>query len=403
MEFASSAWHVLSAFMTFALGTVIALMIGVRLGLGRGRSIFLYLWHSIFCVIYAFVVVEFGGDSLVYFEESLTLDQDFSFGTIAVNYLTGIFSNQLDFSFLGTFLVFNIFGVIGMLAFDAALQQASRGKDVWVRRMASLIVLLPSLSFWTSAIGKDGIAFMATGLALWANLALSRRFAIMGLSVALMFFVRPHIAALMIAAIGATVMVSSRITWPQRLTVAVILTLAAALVVPYALNYGRLDDANSVADVAEYVETRQAYNQEGGGAIQLENISLPMQLFAYVFRPLPFEANSLLALAASMDNVLILLTFIVGGRGILKGGLSETLGNRAFLWIYSSVSWLIAASMTANLGISVRQKWMFLPMVIFVLVCSANGARRSNRRSGEPLVLVTGKKVTEKLGNGASR
>lgn len=39
--------------------------------------------------------------------------------------------------------------------------------------------------------------------------------------------------------------------------------------------------------------------------------------------------------------------------------------------------WLIFATTTANLGIAVRQKWMFAPMLIFLLL-SVTGIRKVN-------------------------
>ena len=50
-----------------------------------------------------------------------------------------------------------------------------------------------------------------------------------------------------------------------------------------------------------------------GGAVDIASMSLPMQLFTYMFRPLPMEASSVFQLASSVDNVILLYLMVVGG------------------------------------------------------------------------------------------
>ena len=100
-------------------------------------------------------------------------------------------------------------------------------------------------------------------------------------------------------------------------------------------------------------------------------MSLPMQLFTYLFRPLPIEANGIFAFAASLDNAVLLFIFIWGGREMVKQRMRHKLvflENRIFLWVYALSAWLVLSMTTANLGISVRQKWMFAPMLIFLFI-----------------------------------
>src|SRR5690606_6325284 len=96
-------------------------------------------------------------------------------GTAAVSYITIFFASILGLSFLGTFIAFSLFGYLGLMAVDASLRIATENKSRFVRYFATLIVLLPSISFWSSAIGKDALSFMAAGLILWAALNPARR------------------------------------------------------------------------------------------------------------------------------------------------------------------------------------------------------------------------------------
>src|SRR3546814_1251056 len=85
-------------------------------------------------------------------------------------------------------------------------------------------------------------------------------------------------------------------------------------------------------------------------------MSLPVQLFSYLFRPLPYEAGSIFGLAASMDNVILIFLALVSGIQLFKHRRKKLAGNRAFMWFYCLLTWVVLAITTANLGIAVRSE-----------------------------------------------
>lgn len=384
VELVSSGWHVLSAALMFVVGGVASVRIGALLHTSNKRALGLYLWHTLFCFVYIFYVINSGGDALTYYRASLSGNIDFSFGTAAVETITAFFSTVLGLSLLGTFLGYNLIGALGLLAFDAALQAETADRRPLVRRLATFIVVLPSVSFWSSAIGKDSMALLAAGLALWAALALKRRAWLMLAAIALMLLVRPHIAALMVGALALSMIGQRRIGLAERFAIGGIALVLAVVLVPVAMTASGLRSDAGVADVTEYIDNRQNSNMEGGGGVDISHMALPLKLFTYLFRPMPYEAHNLPALAASIDNVALLLLVLAGLPQLLKRRTRGGRENRAFLWLYALSAWLLLALTTANLGISVRQKWMFAPMLIFLMI-SAMGHRtdpRLERRDG---------------------
>lgn len=380
MQLIASSWQVITTLLVFLVSIIIATAISKPFRTRQRRSVLLYLWHTIFCVIYALYVIKYKGDALYYYQESLNASTAFSLGTESISFITIFFTRVLGLSFLGTFFAYSIFGFMGLLAFDASLRAATAGKSRNMRRFATVIVLLPSISFWSSAIGKDSLAFMATGFALWAALNLKHRTWLMIVAILTMLLVRPHIAGIMIVALAASQLIQRGIPMRRRLLLGGTALAASAVMVPLALNYAGLVSDPTSSDVVSYIEQRQQYNQEGGGGIDISSMSLPMQLITYLFRPLPFEASSLFSLAASVDNVVLLLMFLVGGRQILKRRKPALKGNRTFLWLYSLLAWVILAVNTANMGISMRQKWMVAPMLIFLLISLMGKPRRAPQR-----------------------
>ncbi|WP_199748548.1 hypothetical protein [Candidimonas sp. SYP-B2681] len=373
--------HLASALLVFLAGLFITLSIGKRLQLPQRRTLLLYMWHSLFCVVYAVYAITNGADALVYYIKAMNGEFMLSVGTGAVVSIATLFVTGLNLSFLGACLLFNIFGSIGLLAFDASLRATTVDKSALVRRFATLIVFLPSISFWTSALGKDSLAFMATGLALWSAMNLKRRALLMVAAVGIMLLVRPHIAGIMVIALTGSLVFQKSIPLPQRMLLGGVALAATAAMIPFALNYAGVGEGAGAEDLASYVEQRQSVNTQGGSSIDISSMSLPMQLYSYLFRPLPFEAGSIFALAASADNLLLLFLIVAGSFKMLKRNKQVSDTNRTFLWIYSLLSWLVLAMTTANLGISVRQKWMFAPMLILLFI-SVLGKSRQRQGSG---------------------
>lgn len=240
--------------------------------------------------------------------------------------------------------------------------------NLLTQRLATLIIFLPSVSFWSSALGKDSMSFMAVGLALWAALDLGRRAWLMVFAVVVMLLVRPHMAGMMVMGLTLATLLDARTSLGKKLILGGIALAVAAALVPFALRYAGVGETVSAEALTSYVEQRQSYNMEGGGGVDIASMSLPMQLFTYMFRPLVFEAHTVFALAAAFDNLILLYLFIAGGWALWQGrrtGLGE---NRVFMWTYALLAWLVLALTTANLGIAVRQKWMFAPMLIFLLI-----------------------------------
>jgi len=375
-----SPWELLGALMVFSIGFIIAWFVRVPFGLSVARASVLYVWHTVFCVAYALYVIKYGGDSLNYYISAQRGDLEFSFGTAAVKVITAFFVGVLDFSFIATFLLFNIFGTIGLFAYDASLKTASANKPKWVRLIATVVVFLPSVSFWSAGLGKDAIAFMAAGLALWSAIKLERRVWLMLWAMFFMLVVRPHVAGMMLFAITLAILAQKNIArWKRTLLFFLALFLGIGLL-PFVLKYAGLEDSSGVEDLQTYIEQRQGYNMEGGGGVDISSMSPPMQLFTYLFRPLPNEAGGFAAFAASLDNVVLLgvcLLAIVTWVLRRQRGLP---GNRVFMFLFAMVAWVTLAITTSNLGISVRQKWMFLPFLLFLAISILGRHSRKQRQ-----------------------
>lgn len=368
--FFDSSFDVFSAFIVFIVCASFILSIAKVFNSSHIRALGLYIWHTIFTLAYAYITTLMIADSISYYFNSLGELHGFRIGTLAVEYFTAIFTKGLGLSYIGTFLVFNFFGAVGLIAVDAALRHATEDKSKFVKQLALIVVLLPSMSFWTGAIGKDSLAFMATGLSLWSAIHIKQRYFMMIIAIVVMFIVRPHIAGIMVLSLAFSFVLSGGLSVLKKLIFSALSFTGVILILPVMFNYIGLSSGVSIKLIQDNIERRQGYNQEGGGGMDISSMSLPEQLFSYLFRPLPYEVHSFFSLIASLDNLILLLVFflfIVGFLRIKKSTilLMHPCENRWFMFVFSITILLILAVTTANMGIAVRQKWMFMPFFLY--------------------------------------
>ena len=366
----SSPVQIFSSFVIFLGGMALAFYLSRKFKVARSRALLLYFWHTFFSFVYIAYVLNFGGDATMYFHSSFSNDLSMSLGTGGVRFFVHILTQVFGLSFLGCSLFFQTFGFVGLLAFDAALRDVTSQKLRKVRLLATFIVFLPSVSFWSSGLGKDSLSFFSVGLALWAALDMRKRWWLLVVSTSMMLLVRPHMAGMLGLGMAGSFLLQRGIPVAQRVLFGGMAIAASASMVPLGLNYAGVSSDAGAIELIEYIGSRQSHNLTGGGAVDISSMSLPFQLFTYLFRPTLVEVRDIFSLAAALDNLVLLGLFVLGGWALLKKPLPTHLlsHNRAFLWIYSGAAWVILAMTTANLGIALRQKWMFAPMLIFLFI-----------------------------------
>ena len=109
----------------------------------------------------------------------------------------------------------------------------------------------------------------------------------------------------------------------------------------------------------------------GGSSLDISGMSPPMQLATYLYRPLPFEAHNVTALAASLENVFLLLlsagaVFVIqGGLVLLAGVLAPFMTAAAINEMTCAGSILIIMIGTNLMGITKIKVADFLPAILF--------------------------------------
>ena len=128
----------------------------------------------------------------------------------------------------------------------------------------------------------------------------------------------------------------------------------------------------------DYIKQKQGFNIRGfDGGIDISSMPFILKMFTYIFRPLPFEAHNFLSFLSSIDNLIILVLFILSLFSVVVSkrkifSLSDFKENRWFLLFFALGGIAISSLITSNFGISARQKWMFLPILIYFIFLFMN-------------------------------
>ena len=371
--------------LVLLVGGTLCVLIGKWLQIRAIMTVAIYAWHTLHAYLYSSYILTFGGDAFVYYQKARFDYVQPSLGTEFIVWVTSI-PVSMGFTYSSLSFLYHTAGALGLLFFYAALRE-SAGESARSLPMRALILLccfIPSLSFWTSGIGKDSVAFLCVGLFLWSTLNLGRRQVLAIVAVLIMMFVRPHVAVLMVISAAIGTMFVPRLRTSVRFGIAAIATAAAVFAVPMALVYS---GSTRFGSIGEYIVERQEQNLQGGSSVDIIGMNPALRLLSFLYRPLPNETSGAAQLAASLDNVLLILLTALGIVAVFRAGFIRVFRNHGIALIYGLMTLVMLSQVTANLGLASRQKWMLIPALMIVLVGALAMARKdkADKRQLYPL------------------
>jgi hypothetical protein len=370
----------------FALVGILISIAGFRFArVSEARSrmvlfVLLLLTHLGASIAYFLYAQEFGGDVSLYYEDP--------FGSYGINSgLSTIFViNFVQFSkeyfggsFLDYFLLFQAMGFWGLLfvlrTFDDI--HSELGQPTFNR--VYLLLFLPGLHFWTSAIGKDAPIFLGVAMCTWAAFRLQARYLAFAAGVVISVLFRPHIALIALIALALTVLFARNTSLLARVALLVIvaggITSVGGLV---SDSFNGLNISNTDS-VTEFLETKSSVSEESGGDINIIGASFPVKLFSLLFRPFFIDATGLLGYVASLENVVLLVvigTLIWRFRTVLA--LARAAMFARFAVLFFLMLTILLAMVNYNVGLGLRQKMMMMPCLLafFAAMVAVRTARR---------------------------
>jgi hypothetical protein len=297
--------------------------------------------------------------------------------TNLINNICGIVMLVTRDALPALFLVFALSALWGGFFFYRAFQIAFPQGDQ--KLFGLLIFLLPSILFWSSAIGKDGPAQLFIGISCYGYARWSQRPNISAgliciVGVVGMTAIRPHIGAMLALAMAVPYAFgSSRSNWMNKSAKILIVPIVFAATFALVKQAGEFVGVESGSAQAGFdrANTLTTNTQTGGSAFNGGG-SLPVRIAespVLVFRPFPWEIHNATTLFSSIEAT-GLLVFCWSRRRELRVITKEWREPYVmFLMFYTVLFSLSFAAATSNFGILVRQRIMLLPMFL-MLFCA---------------------------------
>jgi hypothetical protein len=297
--------------------------------------------------------------------------------TNLINNMCGIAALLIGDALPTLFIAFSLVSLAGAYLFYRTFIIAFPHGDRWL--FGLLVVLSPSLLFWSSFIGKDALIQFFIALTCFGFAKIAQRpspkgvlLCAIGLTGALL--IRAHVASMLAIAITFPYAVG-RSTARGASTVARIVLIPLLVSGTYFLisqagNFIDLSHENSTT-VFQQADTITRNSQIGGSAFN-EGTSLTVRIAEspfLLFRPFPWEMHSVMALAPAIESVGWLLLCWFRRREIWSTLRHWRDPYVAFLLMYSVVFLITFGGAISNFGILLRQRIMMTPLVL-MLVCA---------------------------------
>ena len=248
-------------------------------------------------------------------------------------------------------------------------------------RYGVLVLFLPSMLYWPSAIGKEGWAIFCLGLASYGVARVLTRsiplgLVIIGAGIFGVSLVRPHVALTIFSgvALAAALGKSQR---PGVKTSALRLVLFGALVVLGLVLASSTAEFFGVPSLNqetgnEILNEAEGRTSEAGSAfspVRMSNpANVPLAIVTVLFRPFPFEASSAVSAASSIEGVALFGLMCVSWRRLLS--VPRCMRNQPYVayCIGILITFIYAFSSFSNFGILARQRVQVLPFFL-ALAC----------------------------------
>lgn len=292
-------------------------------------------------------------------------------GTQFMFFPTGAVAALVGSGMVTQFIVFALFSFVGLVAFGLAFHRSNPG--ISARRYLRWIWLFPALWFWPSAIGKEALILMGSGLAVlgYGGHRDRIRWPVMALGLALVFAIRPQVAMIFFVSLMLAQWAGNEQRWSFGRVVQGGLMVAISVAGIWFAKQSLETDATSGESIAQYMERRADVRNKGAGGIKTGDVTLrgvPPALMNVWFRPFPWEAKSATTLFSALEITGLWGVAVARRRRLianLKAWRSDRLLRLAipFLALYS-----VSAGMTMwNLGIVARQRTLLFPFFFLLL------------------------------------
>ncbi|KAB1155841.1 hypothetical protein [Flavobacterium luteum] len=334
----------------------------------------LFIYHCLF-IYFAYIIriVRGKSDALLYWAITFDIDKyswlSFAkFGTPFIIFINYPFI-KLGFPFWFGFILYGLVGFLGVLMYIKWIHIVLGTK--WFIQgfnMIPVLYFLPNLHFWTSGLGKEPLVFFGLASVFYAFTIEAYKSFSFVVGALLILIIRPHVALMLLLSWALVYFFKRKISLKKRLlfTLIYVLILSFLLYIVFKMTHIRYWDWQRINYFNEYSIHSFRFS---GSYVPMLDYNWFYKMFSFYFRPLFYDANSILSLFSSLENVFVLSIHIIGLYFIVRFR-NKIIFTEWLKWIlvFTLVCGILYVERYANLGIFMRTKMMFQPFIIVGLL-----------------------------------
>jgi hypothetical protein len=360
----------------------------------------LFWYHLFLSIVYYIYAVFNPSDSQFYYEKVVRNFRGpnwFDFYGTSTTFIewTGYpFIKWFGFTYEAMMALFTLFGFLGFIFFFRFFRERiAFTSKLFGFDLLHLIFLLPNLHFWSGSFGKGSFIFLGIGLLFYSLNNIPKRYWVLLVGALITYHIRPHILLVILASslIGFTFS-SKGLGWGIKILMIGIAGVVLSFIYQDVLKSVGLETDTIFTDGLDMGHRAYELSKATSG-LDITTMSLPMQVFTFLFRPLFFDASGLLGLIVSFENVFLLaITLIFIFEGGIPYIIKSDFAVKTAFFSFITVS-VALAQVSGNLGIAIRQKSQVMILFLFVIIQmyddKKKGAfkarmRAAKRRAAEP-------------------
>ena len=324
--------------------------------------------------IYFNITDPFATDTKAHFYNNFKFDSDtFIIGDNLIYGINLFFSEILLFNFT-TVNLFTIFpSFLSTLLLLSIISEIDNGKK---KIILYLILIIPSINFWTIGMNKDMFSHLSLSIFLYG--IYKKNFFLIVLSLVLTFFIRPYLTFVILISLLVILFFKIIFQFKSNFTIKNIFLIFMSISVVYFVLLFLLGPFGIQfidGEIPKIIKNLQSHYTNSRLGIPVDQIYV-LRLFNYLFYPLPWsdQTTEFALLIIMFENFLILFVFIYLFIS------SKSFMNKNYLYFFGLMSFTLLLIMlsliTSNYGIAFRQKWMIIPFLLILL--SINFKKKTN-------------------------
>jgi hypothetical protein len=284
----------------------------------------------------------------------------------------------LDFSYLVISAFFQCLGAITLIIFYNCINKCVVSKNYYLKYSIIFFFMIPSFSYWSSFFSKDTLTFFSISLFVFYIAYNNKRSLFFCLF--LLMIVRPHLIVFIAVYLLANYVIKkiqSNNSWIYKVFIIFLIYILSTLLINLVLLLSNLENniglnvnifliLDKIWDMIlisqnSYKDTNYAINE----------MNPFLRFLKYILGPIVPKKIISLEIIWIIENLFLTFVIILSSIELKKKKITKNFSKKISL-LFISIFFLFFLSATANnYGISMRQKWPYISLLIFS-ICYLN-------------------------------